>query len=219
VPTGRAIEPDIAYLRIPLGVSPTFLDEYARAGHDLFRELDQASVQGWILDFRENYGGSYYPMLVTVVPLLPDGVLFGFKDRHAVVELTTLHDQTLQLGEGQVLDLLPDSYTLQSSSAKIAILIDPTTSSAGELTAIMFKGLPNARFFGDDSNGLTTANLSLNLFDGSSLVLARSFEVDREGTVYEAGLQPDEYIAKNEQTYLLDEDPVIQAAVSWISSQ
>jgi C-terminal processing protease CtpA/Prc len=158
-------------------------------------------------------------MMATIVPLLPDGPVFGFQDVHGSIDMVDLRGQTLVHDADRERSLLPEPYATTIQSPGIAVLTDATTGSAAEITAMAFKGLPTARFFGDDSAGLTTGNVVLPLFDGSLLALAVAYEVDRTGTVYEAGMQPDEYVESFAQSYLLDEDPVILAAISWLQAE
>lgn len=226
LPTGRTIESSlgggkttrIAYLRIPTFIQVDAMQDYLRVGHDLVKHLDGQSPQGWMVDFRTNGGGSYPPMLGTLAPLLPDGPVFGFQDVNGAQTMLSLKGQRLVMNDGQSYALVPDPYTLSTQSPPIAILIDPSTVSAAEITALAFKGLPNARFFGWNSAGATTGNIAFSLFDGSLLALATSVEIDRTRKVYREGIgiSVDDYVSLTPEAYLLDEDPVIQSALSWL---
>jgi len=229
LPTGRMIESSlgggktarIAYLRIPTSIELDAVQDYLRVGHDLVKHLDGQSPRGWMVDFRTNGGGSYPPMLGTLAPLLPDGPVFGFQDVNGTQTMVSLEGQRMIQGDGQSYELVPNPYTLSIQSPPIAVLIDSSTASAAEVTALAFKGLPNARFFGWNSAGATTGNIAFSLFDGSLLALATAVEIDRTRKVYRegVGIPVDDYVSLTPETYLLDEDPVIQAALSWLGEQ
>lgn len=149
-------------------------------------------------------------------PLLPDGPVFGFTYTDGSVEMRELDGHRLVYEDGRTRELTPEPYRLSVDAPRIAVLIDERTVSAGEITAMAFKGLANARFFGTLTAGLTTGNASTTLLDGSRLALAIAVDLDRDGVVYEAGLEPDEVVEIDPDTYLRDEDPVIQAALAYV---
>ena len=73
----------------------------------------------------------------------------------------------------------------------VAVLIGQGTVSAGEFTAISFRGRPNTRFFGKPSWGLSTNNESFLLSDGAIINLTTSIAVDRTGQEYGGSILPD----------------------------
>ena len=104
-------------------------------------------------------------------------------------------------------------YRIRNSFDKIAVLIDSSTASSGEFTAIAFKSLPNVRFFGQASSSFTTSNQIFRLFDGSYLYLATSYMADRKKNRYLPNIVPDvitPYTANN------GNDPTITAAKGWL---
>ena len=70
-------------------------------------------------------------------------------------------------------------------------MIGPQTASAGEATAISFRGRPNTRFFGTASYGLTTGNEGFPLSDGAIILLTTVVELDRTGQEYGEKILPD----------------------------
>jgi len=57
-----------------------------------------------------------------------------------------------------------------SRDIKIAVVIG-TTASYGEAATISFKEMSNARFFGEKTCGLSTANASISLSNGDRFIL------------------------------------------------
>ena len=71
----------------------------------------------------------------------------------------------------------------QRDGAPIAVLQDRSTSSSGEAVLAAFRGLPNARSFGQSSSGYGSGNATHVLSDGSRLTLTAAEFVDRGGEV------------------------------------
>jgi C-terminal processing protease CtpA/Prc len=93
----------------------------------------------------------------------------------------------------------------------VAILIGPSTVSAGEYTAMSFKGRANTRFFGTPSGGYITANHPVPLADGALILMTSGWGVDRTGKKYVDRLEPDEMTGAG--------GPALDAAVDWLSRQ
>ena len=83
---------------------------------------------------------------------------------------------------------------LSQLKKKVIVLTGPNTASAGEIVALAFKGMDNVYLYGEPTAGLTTANATYNLSDGSILVLTVCKEADRTGKIQEGKIQPDKLI-------------------------
>jgi C-terminal processing protease CtpA/Prc len=99
---------------------------------------------------------------------------------------------------------------------KIAVLIDSSTASSGEFTAIAFKSLPNVRFFGQASAGYTTSNQTFRLSDGACLYLATAYMADRKGNQYWPNIIPDTIIPHKVAN---NRDLTIDTAKAWLRSR
>jgi C-terminal processing protease CtpA/Prc len=100
-----------------------------------------------------------------------------------------------------------DTYKVKNIDCKIAVLINSGTASSGEMTALTFIGLPNARLFGQPSAGYTTANSNFGLSNGWELYLATNFIADRNRKIYSEKVVPD---------FIVEIDTEISAAESWL---
>lgn len=95
--------------------------------------------------------------------------------------------------------------------AVVAVLIDRRTGSAAEDTAIAFKARPDTRFFGENSGGFLTGNMTRPLPDGAELAISSVYLGDRARTRYDDRLVPDEATPAGDAT--------LDAAVKWLRSK
>jgi C-terminal processing protease CtpA/Prc len=77
------------------------------------------------------------------------------------------------------------------------LLTGNNTASAGEIVALAFKGRENVYLYGEPTAGLTTANATYSLSDGSLLVLTVCKEADRNGKICDGRILPDMTISSN----------------------
>ena len=84
--------------------------------------------------------------------------------------------------------------------------------------AVVFRGKANTRFFGVRTIGASTSTQGFELSDGANVVLATAVDVDRNGSVYPEGIEPDEVVI-GEKFFLPNEDPVVHAALGWLGEQ
>src|SRR5690606_33060630 len=80
-PEGRRLPGGVAYLTVPGFAGGTHADqvEFAERLQGLIRELDAPDTCGWIVDLRANSGGSLWPPLTGLGPLLGDGDVLSFE--------------------------------------------------------------------------------------------------------------------------------------------
>lgn len=234
-PQGRLIEPDLGYLMLPgteLGPSG-----YAARGAAALREIDRSMPVGWIVDLREDSGGSSHPMLDVVAPLLGDGLL-GFQIGADFRQEVRLQRGVLTVG-GQVVakdiaadpatggPAIPDyvthnDYVLHHPWPPVAVLTGELTASAGEAVLAHFLGRPDTRTFGEKTAGLATGNLPFFLGDGAVLAVTMTATEDRLGRRYDnTPIPPDVLVDFNQSEMIGDpaDDPVIRAASQWIREQ
>ncbi|WP_327000197.1 S41 family peptidase [Dactylosporangium sp. NBC_01737] len=197
-PTGGLVD-GVAHVRLPAcgGANRRYRD----TGHRLVRDLAAAGPAGWVVDLRGNLGGSMWPMLAVVAPLLPDGVLGHFVPPDGP-------DQTWELRRGRV---LLGGRTLARTTgpvppAPVAVLTDGRTASSGEAVAVAFRARPEVRTFGSATMGMTSANETHPLRGGTRLNVTVAYFADRHRTVHRGPLPPDEDGGT---------DP-LAAAVAWV---
>jgi len=182
--------------------------------------LDQSHPAGWIVDLRGNVGGNMWPMLGGIGPLLGEGDnLGGFTNSVESANWQYRNGVAAEIDNGKTspypaVDGAP--YHIEGSP-NVAVLVDRSTGSSGEAMAVAFRGRPHTRFFGEHTQGTSTANQTITLSDGASLWLTVSIQADRNGRQYIDGLAPDEAFPSSTQAVAPARDPVVQAALDWLS--
>lgn len=73
-----------------------------------------------------------------------------------------------------------------------AVILGPSTGSAGEMVAIAMKNRSDVRSFGLPTAGVVTGNTPYKLKNGGLLALATSWTLDSRGRKYTEPLTPDE---------------------------
>lgn len=207
-----AIESDfenqIGYIKIPgFGGTDSLCNAFALRLQQIIKEIDNNNLKGWIIDLRNNTGGNMWPMLLGIGPIIGDGTAGYFVNDKKDFMAWGYSDGKTFSGETFIVDSVCD-YELRNKNKKIAVLINNRTMSSGEAIAIAFKGLPNTRFFGNKTRGLTTGNSSIFLSDSSMIALMTVVFADRDSTVYGIPLIPDE---------IVETDDPKEVAISWIN--
>ncbi|MDR2206544.1 MAG: carbohydrate binding domain-containing protein [Flavobacteriaceae bacterium] len=206
-PEYQLIDQSIGYVKVP-GFSSSnteIANEFAQKIHDFIKELDsQNTIKGWIVDLRNNTGGTIYPMILGLGSLIGDGTLgyFVTKDRK-----TPWVMENGKYGRNEIFN----PYKIKNFDSKIAVLIGPKTVSAGEATTIAFIGKSNVKLFGQPSSGKTSANQLFALSDGKELALAVSYEMDRTGKEYRETINPDIFVNDFQES-----DETLETAKKWI---
>ena len=159
---------------------------------------------GAIIDLRDNDGGDMGPMLAGVSSLLPDGTVMQFKNRYTTTDVKI--DGSSVTGGG--------TNTTAASKGKftdkpVAILTNKDTASSAEATVLSFRGLSNARTFGQPTAGFTSANVPIEMPDGASLVITMAKDVARTGEEFaEEPINPD-----------VTTDKPAEEAAAWLKQQ
>lgn len=203
-PRWEVLEPGIGYLAIPGTRSgdDALRVRYRDAVLDALRAGNAQGVRGWVVDLRGNGGGTMWPMLAGLEPLLR-GQTPGY----------------FQRPDGSR-DAWPNNTTKASASAPdlgkvpVAVLTSGRTGSSGEAMVVAFRGRPNTRSFGAPTFGVATANAGHRLADGTVLQLTGTVFVDRNGKGDGASLVPDVTVRE-----LGVGDRTRQAAVEWLRQQ
>lgn len=203
-PRWEVLEPGIGYLAIPgtRAGDGALRERYRDAVLDALRTGSEQGVQSWVVDLRGNGGGTMWPMLAGLEPLLR-GQTPGY----------------FQRADGSR-DAWPNNTTKVSASAPdlgqvpTAVLTSGRTASSGEAIVVAFRGRANTRSFGAPTFGVPTANAGHRLADGTVLQLTGALFVDRNGKGDGTPLVPDEPVRE-----LGVGDRTRQAAVEWLRQQ
>ena len=170
--------------------------ELAAAGHlrALLNKAVASNSCGLILDLRTNSGGNMYPMLLGVLPLLPEGLMLSFKSAKGVSTDVSHQGGEIWQADNKATNGLENAPRAPVLQTRVAVLTGPQTGSSGEMVVLAFKGRTNTRFFGLPTAGVTSANQPFPLRHGGILALATSTTLDRSGTPHPGPIQPDERI-------------------------
>lgn len=229
-PTGKLVAgkdgTKLGYLRIPylITMDEALMNGYVAKASALQRELVDAGAKAWIIDLRRNVGGNQWPMLASLSAILGDGP-------HGAIVSPTGERVAWGTSKGASWMNSPESVVFavesfrapDTSRLPVAILIDQRTASSGESIAVSFRGRLNTRFFGDQTAGKSSANVTVKLGDGSLLNITTSALYDRSGTAYGGPIAPD--VAFNLPAPTRDApfpgaggsaDGVLDAAVEWL---
>ncbi|WP_144786131.1 S41 family peptidase [Microbacterium sp. BH-3-3-3] len=183
----------ISTLTVPgfQGEARDAIEQYQSAGLAAMRAAAPSTTCGWIIDLRTNGGGSAWPMLAVVAPLLDDGDVVGLKRGETVQWATVANGGVVSTPGGDDTGT-PGGFRVD---APVALLTSGMTNSAAEIVAIAFAGQTDAIRVGKPTAGMTTGNQVRELSDGARIILTTSYDVDRTGTVYDGPLAPDIEVA------------------------
>lgn len=176
-----------------------YVDALDRRTRETVEELlALGTLRGLIIDVRGNSGG-YVHLMRNTVALFHDGGSIGSTSGRASYE-------EQRIPEGQSIPGIED--------IPIAILIGPSTVSAGEMFAAGMQVLGRARIVGEPSAGNTENLFGYTFDDGSRLLLAELAYHLPDGTMIEdRGVIPDRHVGGEWWRLHPDEDPQLLAAV------
>ncbi|WP_134727327.1 MULTISPECIES: S41 family peptidase [Amycolatopsis] len=185
VPSSR-VENGVAMLTIPgLIADPAGERRYIQAGAAALRAVEAQATCGWIVDLRDDTGGTMWPMLTVLAPLLGDGVAGSFAGPGLAPKFWSVRDGRSWSGEHPGTEEV-NPVRLSRPAPQVAVLTSRVTASSGEATLIAFRGLARAATFGGPTAGYATGNEVFDLADGAKLLVTSVADVDRTGRVYGA---------------------------------
>jgi carboxyl-terminal processing protease len=218
---GVPLGPELGLLDVPGLIGDDAVQAaYAQKLQDAVRAIDVSKRCGWIVDLRRNRGGYIYAMLAGLGPLYgPVSENIGGRIDASGTKSTWAYQNGSAVIDGKTTVTLTTPYQLQLQEPAVAVLTSSLTASAGEATAISFRGQPNTRSFGEATAGLTSFNVRLVLSDGAFLDVTNSVDIDRNSTEYTGPVQPDERISVDWNHINDPSDPVLRAAQAWLTAQ
>ncbi|MFE2876837.1 S41 family peptidase [Streptomyces roseus] len=214
--TGRQLPGRVGYLSLPgVAGAPAGLDAYVRQGRAAVKEAERdGSACGWIVDLRQNEGGSLWPMFAVAAPLLGEGKVgsFVFPDGSS----TPWYVKDRRPGLNGKESRWGPADPVGRPDAPVAVLTDGRTASAGEALLVAFAGRPDTRTFGSASYGVPTGNGGFPLSDGAALLLTTVLDADRTGRTYDRPIPPDEEVPTARADIRTDRDEAVKAATRWL---
>lgn len=161
--------------------------DYLKRYHEeaaLRPDLGQACAL--VVDLRAQTGGNGWPPFIAMTPLFNAGNRANYVTRDGrripVVSRAFLDSLYQRFGGGLANPLA------QFADAPPAVLVGKNTASAGEMLLVGFLGEARVQTFGDTSYGLTTANSTNTLPDGSILTLTEARYALGDEPVFRGGI-------------------------------
>lgn len=210
------LDMNIGYIEVPsvhVASGSRAATAYVERMHAALETLTDGGACGWIVDLRENTGGTMWPMLAGIGPLAGEGVLgahvipggerseWWYRDGRAGIR-TGKGERVRSAASEEV-------RSVRREGQAVAVLLSGNTASAGEAVAIAFEGLEDARSFGSPTSGLTTANVEVPIGQGARIILAIAYSADRTGKTYSGSVTPDHHAAPG---------AVLDGARRWLAS-
>jgi carboxyl-terminal processing protease len=191
----------IGYIFISTFMDGTVDDQVAKA----LREMTSASpLDGLILDNRMNGGGSSL-VLEPILGFFSDGNLGNFVNRS---ELNPL--------------IIESNDINGSSKVPLVVLIGSGTASFGEIFSGILQNIGRAYLIGTTTDGNVEILWGYDFEDGSQLWLANeTFQpINHPEQDWEtSGIIPDLSVSGEFDQYTMNNDPVIKAAIQYLSGQ
>lgn len=190
-----------------------YISQMAQQIQDTLCAARSQSEGGLILDLRLSMGGNMPLLLNSIAPILGDGKIFdivwgnGTESKYELID-GQLFEDNVALGKTKC--------KCNFDGVKVAVLLSPLTASASSQTAIALKGLPNVRFFGEDTDR-QSSNITKTLMfkNGPIVTFAAGLVRDRLGVMYESSVSPDQIIKGGDNFESLKDDAKIKAALEW----
>lgn len=219
--SGKLLNDNYGYIKMDgFSSGNSFLiQKYADSLQNKIKSIDNKNIKGWILDLRENTGGNCWPMLTGIGPILGNGICGYFVDRKGNKSSWFYKNGKSGINNSTITKVSHQPYELYDNTRPIAVLTGSKTGSSGEVVVTAFHNKKNTKSFGTKTYGLSTANQSFNLSDGSMLLLTTSIYADRKGIVFGAKIKPDEIIKFEYNSIGKQNDLVIQKAIEWINEK
>ncbi len=215
--TGHVIDKKYGYIAMP-GVNtgdPKVMTLFADSMQQLIASLDHESIEGWVLDLRQNTGGNCWPMMTGIGPILGEGVC-GYFDYGEIKSAWYYKDGSSGTDDHVIQSITGRPYTLKKERPRVAVLTGANTGSSGEVITAAFRKRPNTKSFGSATAGYSTGNQNFTLSDETILLLATSIYTDREGEKYGEEIIPD--VITKPTIDGKKKDLTLEKALEWLSS-
>jgi len=208
----------IGYLRVPGMVADTSeYNAYAQRLMDSLCALEAEGARKIIIDLRLNAGGTMFPMMAGLSPLLGNGSFLGNADRKGkILDMTRLEDGRFSSADGGVARAVRKGARRRiDAGTPVVVLTGHGTGSAGECVAVAFSGRKHTWFIGEPTAGYTTGNAGHWIMEGQvGIVIAETMMADRDHRCYPRNLVPDEWVPGGDDFMDLGQDKKVKTAVA-----
>jgi carboxyl-terminal processing protease len=192
------IQPDIGYIQLNMFFEPEAVN---KAVQQLMEDCH--GCKGFVIDLRGNPGG---------IGGMAMGLAGWFTNRNGLL-LGTMYLRTTNI-KFPVFPR-PDPF-----GGPLAILVDGCSASTSEIFAGGMQDLKRARIFGTHTAGAALPSLFTKLPNGDGFQYAVANYISQGGQPLEGiGVTPDQEVKLTRHQLLEGQDPILDAAVSWIHGQ
>jgi hypothetical protein len=170
-----------------VGIGPNVIPSYLKRYYDeAAARPDIADACALVVDLSEQTGGNGRPPLVAMYPLFGDANKAKMVDRDGARRSFFSPAKLQQMNRQYAPDRV--NPLARFGSGPLAVVVGKRTASAGEMLLVALLGEERVQTFGSTSYGMSTANATYALADGSTLVLTQSRYALGEEPVYQGGI-------------------------------
>jgi len=169
-------------------------------------ELHDQGARGWVLDLRNNGGGSVPTFAAVASLFIKEGTLGVTTDRNGAETFIS----TVKAGQP----------TQKEFTQPLAVLVNSLSASASELLAADLQEYGMARVFGETTAGCFGNSQLFRLPDGSAMwITVRALQSGlARRDVHKLGVTPDEVVQRSRDDLAAGRDPQLEAALQWLAA-
>jgi carboxyl-terminal processing protease len=209
------IEPNRSYMP-----SLTIRSHFATELQFQLRQLDASGACGYVIDLRRSVW-NLSTLIAGLGPLLNTGDQPVLKYQYPDGKFDELTFDAKRNVASWAFETMASAlltpWKMKKSNVPVGVLSGPFTN--GDSGALLFRGRPNTRFFGEARAFAPYGYRGEELPDYATLTFPDSRAVDRTGHIYNAPLEPDETVITDWTKFGGKQDTVIQSALEWLNSQ
>ena len=187
-------------------INITCFDDTTKSQFDLaLEDLKNQKVGGYIIDLRNNGGGTVDSCTAILDELLPEGEICRVKYRDGNIKVLAKSDG-------------------KADGTPLCVLVNGISASASEIFACAVRDFDRGAIIGEKTFGKGIMQTTYTLTDKSAVKFTVAYVVDKNGDTYhKKGIEPDIKAALSdelkERYYFLtdDEDTQIQAAAEYLN--
>jgi len=221
--TAKYLGDGIGYVSMPgfASMNDSIRVAFSTKTQELIKRIDtENNICGWVIDIRDDNGGSSPPMIAGLGPVLGEGVYAkDVSPRNDTYINMYKNGASYALENGKVIEVsitrVLKPYKLKNEKVAVAVLIGPNCGSSGESVAAAFIGRHDTKLFGQPTAGFTIGNEDFTLPDSSMMFIASGVQTDRYGKKYPDRIYPDVYV---EETNDGINDITLRRAHEWLCS-
>jgi carboxyl-terminal processing protease len=193
--TARRLAGDVGYVQLRGFPEASVATQVEQA----IRSQQQAGVRGIVLDLRGNAGGRIVVGEQLLAGFVPNGPIYQSVDRQGRRDVHEVRN----------------AYPLLT--VPLAILVDESTASMGEIFAAAVQERGVGRVIGETTAGAVAASRIIPLSDGSALQLSVEQVYSGAGALLDrVGVRPDDEVALDLDALRQGRDSQLEAAVSYL---